>query len=267
MTLRGLFDKHFIKRPAVRRFITRLIEGDRDLEVSLFGGKLNVNSVREHGYLRASRTGAWSSVFGDEAAVLMSLASLLSQIDTIVDAGANVGLFSVTLGRFQKLFPGLKIFAFEADPDTFSRLKRNLSSPNQTACNFAVGEEPGTLTFVRGAVSHVTTTVDQANAYSLAETFEVECRRLDSFDVPGANVLLKIDVEGQELAVLRGASRWFDHGRCAVVYIDGFERRSEVIAFLKGHDFALFDGRTLEPARDDTFSLLAIRRQWLESFA
>ncbi len=128
MNPRALLDRHFIKKPAVRRFITRLIEGDRDLVVSLFGGKLKVNSVREHGYLRASRAGAWSSVFGDEAAVLMSLASLLPRIDTIVDAGANVGLFSVTLGRFQKLFPDLKIVAFEADPDTFSRLQANLSA-------------------------------------------------------------------------------------------------------------------------------------------
>jgi FkbM family methyltransferase len=267
MNLRGLLDKYFIKRPSVRRFITRMIEGDRDLEVSLFGGTLNVNSVREHGYLRASRTGAWSSVFGDEAAVLMSLASLLPRIDTFVDAGANVGLFSVTLGRFQRLFPDLKVFAFEADPDTFSRLEKNLSLPHETALHIALGEEPGTLTFVRGAVSHVTTTVDQANAYSLEETFEVGCRRLDSFDLPGANLLLKIDVEGQELAVLKGASGWFEQDRCAVVYLDGFEKRDEVIAFLKDRDFAMFDGRTLAPADGDTFSLLAIRRNRLGSFA
>jgi FkbM family methyltransferase len=266
MNPRALLDRHFIKKPAVRRFITRLIEGDRDLVVSLFGGKLKVNSVREHGYLRASRAGAWSSVFGDEAAVLMSLASLLPRIDTIVDAGANVGLFSVTLGRFQKLFPDLKIVAFEADPDTFSRLQANLSAPDQTAFNFAVGDKPGKLTFVRGAVSHVTTTLSQANSYSLEETFDVECRRLDSFEIPGGNLLLKIDVEGQELDVLRGASRWFDEGRCAVVYIDGFERRDEVFDLLKRRDFVLLDGRTLEPAQENTFSLLAIRREWFESF-
>jgi hypothetical protein len=145
-------------------------------------------------------------------------------------------------------------------------LQANLSAPDQTAFNFAVGDKPGKLTFVRGAVSHVTTTLSQANSYSLKETFDVECRRLDSFEIPGGNLLLKIDVEGQELDVLRGASRWFDEGRCAVVYIDGFERRDEVFDLLKRRDFVLLDGRTLEPAQENTFSLLAIRREWFESF-
>jgi len=208
----------------------------------------------------------WSSVFGDEAAVLMSLASLLPHIDTIVDAGANVGLFSVTLGRFQKLFPELKVIAFEADPDTFSRLSENLSLPNQTAHHVAVSDESGMLTFVRGAVSHVTTIVDQANDYSLNETFEVESRRLDSFEIPGDNILLKIDVEGQEVNVLRGASRWFEDNRCAAVYIDGAERMDEIISMLQQKDFVFFDGRTLEPIKGDTFSLLALRRTWFESF-
>jgi len=265
MNFRAFLDKNFIKRPALRRFITRTLEGDRDCVISLFGVKMTVNSIREHGYLRASRIGNWSSVFGDEAAVLMSLASLLPHVDTVVDAGANVGLFSVTLSRFQKLYPGLKIFAFEADPDTYSRLRKNLSSPNQTAHHFAVSDEPGKLTFVRGAVSHVTTTVDQANAYSLKETFEVESRRLDSFDLPGENFLLKIDVEGQELRVLKGASAWFEKKRCAVVYLDGFDKTLEVIALLKAHDFVLYDGRSLEPPDEKTFSLLALRREWYES--
>jgi FkbM family methyltransferase len=264
MNFRAFLVKNFIRRPALRRFITRSLEGDRDYVISLFGVTMTVNSIREHGYLRASRIGKWSSVFGDEAGVLMSLASLLPFVDTVVDAGANVGLFSVTLGRFQKLFPALRIFAFEADPDTYSRLGRNVSPPGQTAYHFALSDEPGNLTFVRGAVSHVTTTLDQANAYSLNETFEVESRRLDSFDLPGENILLKIDVEGQELRVLKGATAWFEEKRCAVVYLDGFEQTQEVIDLLKAHDFIFFDGRSLEPIDENTFSLLALRREWYE---
>jgi FkbM family methyltransferase len=263
MTLRQIIDRHFIKNPKLRKRVTRLIEGDIDKTVNLLGAEMTINSVREHGYLRASRIAAWSSVFGDEAPVLMSLASLLPHLDTIVDAGANVGLFSCSLGRFQRLFSRLRVMAFEADPETYHRLKSNLKGANQEAFNVAVSDASGSLKFIRGAVSHVTTTVDQANAYSLGDGFEIECRRLDSFEMTGNKILLKIDVEGQELKVLQGASRWFDERRLVCVYLDGFECRDQVFAFLRERDFEFRDGRTLEPAKDDTFSLLAMRKDWL----
>jgi FkbM family methyltransferase len=266
MNLRQLIDRYFIKNPALRQRVTRWIEGDADKDIQLFGAKLRINSVREHGYLRASRTAAWSSVFGDEAPVLLTLASLLPNLDTIVDAGANVGLFSCTLGRFQKLFRQLHVAAFEADPETFKRLQANLCGPNQQAYNVAVSDVPGTLNFIRGAVSHVTTTQAQANAYSLGDNFDIECRRLDSFDVPGRRLLLKIDVEGQEWKVLQGARHWFDERRCVCVYLDGFENRDEIFAFLTEQGFDLRDGRTLESAKADTFALLALQKDWLATF-
>ena len=47
------------------------------------------------------------------------------------------------------------------------------------------------------------------------------------------------------------------------VYLDGFEFRDDVFAFLKGYGFEFRDGRTLEPAKADTFALLALRTDWL----
>ncbi|MCA1964504.1 MAG: FkbM family methyltransferase, partial [Prosthecobacter sp.] len=214
-------------------------------------------------YLRASRMAGRSSVFGDEVAVMLSIASLLPGIDCFVDAGANVGLYSCSIARFQTLFPDLRVEAFEADPDTFERLRRNLAGPKTKAHHVALGSEAGRLRFVRGAVSHVTTTIEQSNAYSLGETFEVECRRLDAFDVRGERLLLKIDVEGQELDVLLGAEEWFDQKRCVAVYLDGFEHPEEVCKFLTRYGFEFFDGRTLKSAGKDTFSLLALQREWL----
>lgn len=265
MNIRRIIDRYFIKNPALRQRVTRWIEGDKDQKIQLFGVDLLVNSVREHGYLRASRTAKWSSVFGDEAPVLLSLASLLPHIDMLVDAGANVGLVSSALGRMKKLYPKLRVAAFEADPNTFKRLQQNVCGSDMTTHNLAVSDSSGILNFIRGAVSHVTTTQDKANAYSLGDEFCVESRRLDSFEIPGNRIMLKIDVEGQEWKVLKGAERWFVERRCVCVYLDGFENRDEIFGFFQRHGFELRDGRTLEPAGQNTFALLAMQKEWLET--
>ena len=70
--------------------------------------------------------------------------------------------------------------------------------------------------------------------------------------------MLKIDVEGQELDVLRGAERLFSSGRVRAVYIDGCAAGRAVEEFLTRRGFSLFDGRTLEPTTGGVFSLLAL---------
>lgn len=70
---------------------------------------------------------------------------------------------------------------------------------------------------------------------------------------------MKIDVEGQEFAVLNGAKLFFEQKRVKAVYLDGFKNERSVIDFLKGYGFSFFDGRTLEKTDGmSVFSLLAI---------
>jgi FkbM family methyltransferase len=261
--IRYLIDRFFIKNPALRLWVTRRLEGDAEREVSLLGVQLRLHPVREHGYLRASRLAVRSSLFGDEMPVLITLSSLLPFVDAFVDVGANIGLYSAGLGKLRVLFPHLEIHAFEADPDTYQRLNHNVKTAGATAHHQAVSHQAGQLTFVRGAVSHVTTTVENKNHYSLNETFEVPSTRLDAVEVSGQQILLKIDVEGHEWQALQGAEKWFLEKRCAVVYLDGCECRQDICAFLQKHGFKLLDGRSLQAATEETFALLAVREDWL----
>ena len=84
-------DKNFIKRPRLRRFITRLLEGDKETEVYLLGSKIRINSTKEHGYLRAHRASRSSSLLRDEIPIMITLANLLEDGDTFLDIGANDG--------------------------------------------------------------------------------------------------------------------------------------------------------------------------------
>lgn len=257
-----LYDRFFIKKPAVREFVTKLLEGDRNLSVDLLGCSIQINSLKEHGYLRASRMGKFSSLFRDELPILINLAALLPSADAFVDIGANVGIFSASLSKLKQIFPYLSFYAFEANPDTFLRLQQTVNHlPVKTHC-IALAEKEGELEFVSGAVSHVFTTVEYMSAYQKPEKVVLSCRRLDSFDIFGERIVIKIDVEGQELEVLKGAEGLFSSNRIMAVYLDGYEN-PEVENWLKGYGFNFFDGRSLEKVEGSVFSLLAIKSDTL----
>lgn len=250
----------FLKRPRFRRFVTRLLEGDRELDVSLFGAQVRVHSVKEHGYLRSSRIIANSALLRDETPVILNLAALLADGDTFVDIGANVGIFSLTLARMRSLFPGLRVHAFEANPDTFRRFSVHAGPAGVDARNLAISDHEGTLEFIPGAQSNIFTTVDNASMYSLREekTVSVPCKRLDQLDLVGDALILKIDVEGQELEVLKGADGLFAARRVKAVYLDGYKDKG-VEEFLRARGFKFLEGKTLRPTEGGVFSLLALR--------
>lgn len=269
MTLRRRFslflNKYFIKKPSLRRAVTKLIEGDRDIEIDLLGAHFTINSIKEHGYLRSSRLSKKASFLSDEIPMLINLANLLSDADAFVDVGANIGIFSCTLARLKRLQPHLNFYAFEANPDTFIRLKANTDSLPIQAVNLAISDHDGALECVSGAVSHVFTSVEHANAYNIMNERQiVECRRLDSIPIEGRALVIKIDVEGQELEVLMGAESLLTSNRVKAIYLDGYTQPA-VLDLLRRHQFSLCDGRTLAPYDGFSHSVLAINSSTLPS--
>jgi hypothetical protein len=111
---------------------------------------------------------------------------------------------------------------------------------------------------VDGAVSNVFTSVENASSYSISKERSVcECRRLEDLPIEGHSLVIKIDVEGQELEVLRGGLSFFQSGRVKALYLDDY-KDARVRGFLDEFGFRFFNGRTLEPATDETRHLLAI---------
>jgi FkbM family methyltransferase len=117
----------------------------------------------------------------------------------VVDVGANIGVFSLYQSMLKR---AEQVIAFEPSPDVFPRLVKNIEIngiKNVRAVNAAVGNESGTLSFSESRVS--------ANS-RVSETglIKVPCVRLDDElrDVHSID-FLKIDTEGYETHVLRGA--------------------------------------------------------------
>ncbi|MDG2990077.1 FkbM family methyltransferase [Candidatus Synechococcus calcipolaris G9] len=220
--------------------MTRLLESDRDLDIYLFGSRIHINSIQEHGYLRMSRLCTSSQFLRDEVQIVFYLAALLPHADAFLDLGANVGIFSALLVRLRSLYPDLKFYAFEPHPETYQRLVKTLGdTPVETHC-VALSNQAGELTFIGGAVSNIFTSEAYRSAFhgATAETMTLPARRLDSFAIDGDRLLLKVDVEGQELEVLEGAEAFFKEDRVYGIYLDGY-RNPGVTTFLQGYGFEI----------------------------
>lgn len=260
--LRYLVDRYFIKQPWARSLATRLLYGSGDRRVDLFGTWLEVNSLRENGYVRASKKMAYSSLLRDEVGVLLSLSSLLRPGDTFVDVGANVGLFCCTLNRFNRLWanPPVHFYAYEPHPDTFRRLRMNTVGTGIISRNLAVSDRACDLEFVDGAVSSVFTIAGRSSSYNWrGATVMVPSVRLDEEQIEGDSIILKIDVEDQELATLKGAQKLFESHLVKAVYLDGYADKLQVDNLLREFGFRFLNGRTLQPFESGEFSLLAVQ--------
>jgi len=259
MNINYLLDRYFIKQPRVRELATKLIYGSADTSVELLGVNFVVNKLRENGYFRAYRKSQRSSLLQDEYPVIMNLAHFAQEGGTFVDAGANIGIYSIFFSRFQSFFDHFEVHAFEASPETFRRLELNSEAHAFKCHNVALSDKVGELRFVQGAVSHVTTLVDKRNDYSIEGTeFSVTAMPLHAVGLRGNNIILKVDVEGQEYEVLKGAEPLFEERRIRALYLDGYSS-IEVPRFLKRFGFRFFNGRTLRAATDIEWSLLAVR--------
>jgi FkbM family methyltransferase len=137
------------------------------------------------------------------------LRELLQPGMCFVDIGAHIGYFSLLGG--QCVGSTGKVFAFEAVPATYDVLVQNVQSNNVGAVimpvNKAVSDTQQKLTFVINPEHSVSNKVLADGERNPAKTSEVEAITLDTFFATlgwPAMHLMKMDVEGLELAVLRG---------------------------------------------------------------
>ena len=134
---------------------------------------------------------------------------------TCVDVGANIGCVSLTWAQRD---PHGKIYAMEPHPATFERLERNVNAnrfSNVTCFNIAADRQSGTLEFLISDQTSMGVSANEQSATAAshkmsARICQVPALSLDDFydkqKIPTVD-LLKIDIEGHEVACLEGATR------------------------------------------------------------
>jgi FkbM family methyltransferase len=135
------------------------------------------------------------------------LASRLRPGMIVYDLGANIGLFSLLAARI--VGPSGRVYSFEPDPETAVRLRRNIERngfSNVTVVEAGAWSSTGYANFVPSDSSSPDRGLGRFEIDSNATGKSTRCVSLDDFvgeALPPQ--VIKCDVEGAELSVLRGA--------------------------------------------------------------
>lgn len=184
-----------------------------------------------------------------DLAVAETLTRLIDPGDTTVDVGANIGQMT-SLMRW-RAGPKGEVFAFEPHPDLFCSLEELVQAGGAAAaaapvrlfrtalsdCAGSAWLDPGSRWETNQGLSRVVQNSDGAGG-----KFPVALRRLDEQLPADAQVgLMKVDVEGHELAVFRGAEGLLARRAVRdIVYEDLGEQTAELTALLRAHGFEIF---------------------------
>lgn len=163
-----------------------------------------------------------------ERPMLAALAPSLRANDLVIDAGANIGNHTLF---FAKIL-GCRVLAFEPVQQTADLLRENVRAngvdDRVRVIQMALGE--------RGATARISSS-DPANlggtTLAVDPGGDIRVTSLDEIEIDHPVRLIKVDVEGMDLAVLRGARRLLEHDRPWVLCEAGTAKAfEEVRAFL-----------------------------------
>ncbi len=195
------------------------------------------------------------------------------EIRTVIDVGAHGGEFA---SAARAILPAARIYSFEPQDDARARIVTRLGGTEFEVFGLALGAEPGRATFYRSEFTKASSLLPMGKRHREAfpwsaagEEIEVQVETLDAmrerltFD---RGVLLKLDVQGSELAVLQGGERALDTIDYILVEVslrslyDGDASFTDVASFLEARGFRytgsldqLADPQTGELLQQDAF--------------
>jgi FkbM family methyltransferase len=205
-------------------------------------------------WVSATRPGYWSALIAGVAPAVEHRNVLRSlRVDGVIDVGANRGQFALAC---RLALPGVPVVAFEPIPAEAATFRKVHGARSEvTLIESALGESKGvaTLHLSKSADSSSLLPIGKKQTELFANTVEVgtitvPVNRLDHFTdcwTGRTGQLLKLDVQGYELNVLRGATETlkscaFVYAECSEVALyDGQALRTEVEAFLGMNGFSV----------------------------
>lgn len=200
---------------------------------------------------RIIATGSFERVQFDALDALITGSSNIAGLNIrkdgiFLDVGANIGLFSI---RYQPYFS--KVLAIEANPITFHVLQANIllrgckglhaiciGASNRTAPSSLKVDKDGMLGW---------SSIDDSEVLKNRDTFQVDIDLMEIDNILSIHCsdlpvsIIKLDIEGHEIAALEGAARTLDKFHPVVLYEKNSPAGIDVCAsFLMGFGYDKF---------------------------
>lgn len=181
-----------------------------------------------------------------------------TKVETIFDCGCNQGAVA---SHFRRVYPEARIHAFEPLPDVCRAAAERFAEDTETLVHeLALCDVDGTANFhqtaasdssslLRGNVADVGS--NYKKLFAEAAAFVVATRRLDSFvtehQIDRINIL-KMDVQGAELSILKGAEALLRDQKIDLIYsevyfLPFYENQplfEDIISFLSQFGYRFF---------------------------
>jgi FkbM family methyltransferase len=168
--------------------------------------------------------------------------------DVVIDAGANKGDFSLWASRL--VGPSGKVFSYEPEPENCKWIRKSISVNdymNIKLRQVALSDENGKVDLFLGAKSGWHSIIDKdGRPYMTGEKIQVPSVTLDS-EMNGQGInkikLVKMDVQGAEIKILRGAKEILSKSDDVVLLIDLHPKEIDVLEvgeILESYGFEIF---------------------------
>jgi FkbM family methyltransferase len=219
--------------PLLRRLLTKaygeIVQGELVIQRGPAKG-LKIDAAGAHpGYALGT----------SEPLLQQALVDMLSPGDVFYDLGANVGFFTLLAARL--VGPHGAIVAFEPDPRNAETLRANMARngfSHVTVVEQGVSDRSDTLRF------NVADSTMSRLAEEGEDGIDVPVTSLDAYlaEVARAPTLVKMDIEGAEVAALRGAARMIaDHAPEIICEVHGTEAEVREILSAAGYSLRLLE--------------------------
>lgn len=212
-----------------------------------------------------------------EPDVVAYLENSISEGCVFIDVGANVGLHTIRAARIANR--KITISSFEPNPDIFTLLTKNIKINGMGTCAVATRkaafDKAGEFEFSFDPDNHRVGRLSTDGETVFDNKFTVKAVTLDAecASLRGKKTVIKIDVEGGELAVLNGARDLIqDAPNISIIFelnSRGIDKDLEVLRWLQDGRFSFktFEAGALveKPieffeGRSGHFNILAIRK-------